>query len=629
MDGGCADGGQVKRAGRPASVGRQIAMASGTSGHVLAVSALPLDRPVFCAEDEGVLEVVRRLQAEGGHCALVGDGGRVAGIITTKDLALRGRGSARERRVRDVVTWGAVTVDEHAPVNAALELMVVRRLRHLPVLQAGSREVLGVLDITKCFQLAMAWLEWAAVGGTRLQDVLSDVACGAADGRRRALGIARVVQQMEMPTLQWLLASRRYATGLAVASPTTTVREALALMRRLDTTAVLVRDVEPLAAGAQGLPSPHVRPGRGADAYTVIGIFTSKDVVCRVLQQGLDPETDGCTLARFMTSWPQYAAETEGLHSALLMMHDGHYLNLPVVKTTGAIVGLFTVLQLTHAALSWCLEGRLQGDSLHVGGASCAVKKETGDPGAHGRLTRADQWYNLVGEHDYIYFLQSFDTSDYACSISSSSSQSPTKMQQSCLVSHRQLDTISNPELEFTNVRLSPQHTRFRRPGFCKRQRTLLQKDFFGNCASGTHTCRVAVVLADGDGSNFINSVRVLVRGNGLDSFRRLIVKIDATLKLGSAIGDSDMYHINCPDKLIKCEQDFQDILKLHFKTAGYGSDIPLILKLKRYSKPGWGLSLLNWLISRFQALRSVAESSWMKFGVFFMLGVGFGKMLL
>ncbi|AGO13535.1 AaceriAGL347Cp [[Ashbya] aceris (nom. inval.)] len=605
-------------------------MASGTSGPVPAVSALPLDRPVFCAENEGVVEVARRLQAEGGHCALVGDSGRVRGIITMKDLALRGEGSARARRARDVVTWGPVTVDDSAPVNTALELMVVRRIRHLPVLQAGSGEVLGVLDITKCFQQALARLERAAVGATRLQDALNDVAGDAAGERRRVLlSIARVVRQMEVPNLQWMLASRQYATGLAVASPTTTVREALTLMRRHDTTAVLIHDVEPLVAGAQGLPSPHVRLRRGTDAYNIIGIFTSKDVVCRVLQQGLDPETDECTLARFMTSRPQYAVETLGLHSALRMMHDGHYLNLPVVKNTGTIVGLFTVLQLTHAALSWCLEVRLQGDSLHLGEESCGDKKETCDAGAHGRLTRAEQWYNLVGEQDYIYFLRSFDVSDNDCSISSSSSQSSTKMRQSYMGPHGHLDTISNPELEFTNVQLSPQRTRFRRPGFRKRQRTLLQKDFFGESVSRKYTCNVAVLALDGgDDPKFLNSIRISLNGNGLDSFGRLLVKIDAELELGNAIWDSDLYHINFPNKLIKCEQDFQDLLTLHLKTDGYGADIPLILKLNRYAKPNWGISLLDCLFAKFHALRSLAESSWMKFGVFFMLGVGFGKML-
>jgi CBS domain-containing protein len=79
----------------------------------------------------------------------------------------------------------------------------------------------------------------------------------------------------------------------------TTVREAAALMKEHHTTAVLVMDRERIA-----------------------GIFTSKDVVLRVIAPGYDP--GNTSVIRVMTPHPDTAKEDLSIQAALRKMHGSH-----------------------------------------------------------------------------------------------------------------------------------------------------------------------------------------------------------------------------------------------------------------------------------------------------------------
>jgi len=67
------------------------------------------------------------------------------------------------------------------------------------------------------------------------------------------------------------------------------------------------------------------------------GIFTERDVVNRVVAEGLDP--DGTTLATVMTTNPDTIAPTDTAITALRRMQDGGYRHLPVVDH-GHLVGI-------------------------------------------------------------------------------------------------------------------------------------------------------------------------------------------------------------------------------------------------------------------------------------------------
>ncbi|HSE92095.1 MAG TPA: CBS domain-containing protein [Methylomirabilota bacterium] len=102
------------------------------------------------------------------HLPVVDRGGRLIGIVTDRDLrqvifdpAVQARlGRAADAlqtlAVRDVMTWGVVTVRPETTVRDAAWLMREQRLGALPVVQAGR--LVGILterDVLRAFEEAL------------------------------------------------------------------------------------------------------------------------------------------------------------------------------------------------------------------------------------------------------------------------------------------------------------------------------------------------------------------------------------------------------------------------------------------------------------------------------------------
>jgi CBS domain-containing protein len=100
-----------------------------------------------------------------------------------------------------------------------------------------------------------------------------------------------------------------------VMSPRTSVRHACQRMRERRVGAVLVTDRED----------------------RLVGIFTGRDAVCRVLAEGKDPAET--TLAEVMTSDPCTMPPTSAAIDALRVMQDGGFRHVPVV-TGRKVVGI-------------------------------------------------------------------------------------------------------------------------------------------------------------------------------------------------------------------------------------------------------------------------------------------------
>jgi CBS domain-containing protein len=101
---------------------------------------------------------------------------------------------------------------------------------------------------------------------------------------------------------------------LLTAPPQTTVLQAAALMAKKHVGAVLVVEDERL-----------------------IGIFTERDAVFRVIARRLDPATTA--LADVMTPDPKTIAPDRTFGYAMLLMHENHFRHLPVVED-GKPVGI-------------------------------------------------------------------------------------------------------------------------------------------------------------------------------------------------------------------------------------------------------------------------------------------------
>jgi CBS domain-containing protein len=100
------------------------------------------DAVIFSAAcDESVDTVTARLAEHRIGALPVVEAGQVVGIFSERDiiygLAKHGP-SMMQKNVRDVMTAPAITISSDTPILSALSLMTRRRIRHLPVVDAGA-----------------------------------------------------------------------------------------------------------------------------------------------------------------------------------------------------------------------------------------------------------------------------------------------------------------------------------------------------------------------------------------------------------------------------------------------------------------------------------------------------------
>jgi CBS domain-containing protein len=98
--------------------------------------------------EASVFEAIELMAEKGCGALLVMDGRELAGIISERDYArkviLTGR-SSRSTRVREIMSAPVVTADPSHKVEQCLSMMTDKRIRHLPITDAGK--VVGMVSI--------------------------------------------------------------------------------------------------------------------------------------------------------------------------------------------------------------------------------------------------------------------------------------------------------------------------------------------------------------------------------------------------------------------------------------------------------------------------------------------------
>ncbi|TFY78676.1 hypothetical protein EWM64_g5332 [Hericium alpestre] len=304
------------------------------------VAALKPSAALTVPETITVADASQLCAAKRTDCVLVVDEEEgLSGIFTAKDLAYRVTAEGIDPHtvtVAQVMTRNPMVTRDTTSATEALQLMVQRHFRHLPVCNEEGN-VVGLLDITKVFHEALDKVERSSSASEKLYSALAGVQTelggGMGSNPQAAAMLAYVDALREktaLPDLTTIMDSR---TQPATAGPKATVKEVAKLMREHRTTAVCVME------GVTGINN----------TPRIAGIFTSKDVVLRVIAAGLDASR--CSVVRVMTPHPDTAAPTTTIHDALKKMHNGHYLNLPVLEADGRLVAIVDVLKLTYATL--------------------------------------------------------------------------------------------------------------------------------------------------------------------------------------------------------------------------------------------------------------------------------------
>ncbi|RLN29222.1 CBS domain-containing protein CBSCBSPB3-like [Panicum miliaceum] len=290
------------------------------------VKKLRLSKALTIPEGTTVSDACRRMATRRVDAVLLTDAqGLLSGIVTDKDIATRviAEGLRVEQTIMSkIMTHNPTYVMSNTLAIEALQKMVQGKFRHLPVVENG--EVIAMLDIARCLYDAIARLEKAAEQGSAI--------AAAVEGVERQLGgnfsapsalIETLRERMFKPSLSTIITEN---TKVAIVSPTDPVCVAAQKMREFRVNSVVV-----------------------ASGNTLQGIFTSKDVLMRVVAQNIPPELT--LVEKVMTANPDCATLDTTILDALHIMHDGKFLHIPVIDRDGQIAACLDVLQLTHATI--------------------------------------------------------------------------------------------------------------------------------------------------------------------------------------------------------------------------------------------------------------------------------------
>jgi CBS domain-containing protein len=102
--------------------------------------------PTFVSPTQPITEAARIMRDEDVGSLPVCEGDRVTGIVTDRDIVVRGLADGREAsqlKVQDVASREVRTVDAEEDLGEALRVMASHQVRRVPVVEGGR--LVGVL----------------------------------------------------------------------------------------------------------------------------------------------------------------------------------------------------------------------------------------------------------------------------------------------------------------------------------------------------------------------------------------------------------------------------------------------------------------------------------------------------
>ena len=100
--------------------------------------------PATCGEMAPVVDAAKLMEKEGVGSIPVCEDGRLVGIVTDRDIAMRVVAEGRDpqqTKIQDVMTRDPQTVSAEEPISRALEVMESRQVRRIPVIDGGGKLV--------------------------------------------------------------------------------------------------------------------------------------------------------------------------------------------------------------------------------------------------------------------------------------------------------------------------------------------------------------------------------------------------------------------------------------------------------------------------------------------------------
>ena len=105
------------------------------------VKELMTERPVTLSRDASLTEAAKLMRDRGIGDVIVVEGDRAAGIVTDRDIVIRGVAEGNDpdaTPVGDVLTGELAAVAPDDPIDRAVQLMRELAIRRLPVVESGK-----------------------------------------------------------------------------------------------------------------------------------------------------------------------------------------------------------------------------------------------------------------------------------------------------------------------------------------------------------------------------------------------------------------------------------------------------------------------------------------------------------
>jgi CBS domain-containing protein len=561
------------------------------------------DTSTECAPGDYVLFAANLMAKNRTHCVLVKDTDKnLLGLFTAKDLALRVVANGlnpKTTRVDEIMTDNPVLLHSNTPITKALKTMVDRGIRHLP-LADDQGKIKSVLDITRCFQQAMLRLERITKNANQLNAILNDVADEYEDVHTREAhrimkDIEKLGQLIEIPTISSIVSKAKLPVFIDSSS---TVKEAAEMMQENETTALLVRD-------------------RTSPSRKIIGIFTSKDICFRVLAKNYDPSTS--TVARFLTTSPEFAKDSMNISSALRLMFQGSFMNLPVAGSqTHDIIGIVNVLDLTYAALAQLSKSDELIEAESFGAISMEVKSRLGDDS----ITWDKFWNTLEKSTDDIHNLET------SAAKSPTTSRSQTPKIGSRRASWNQLSMSGSRRSSFTTRRLSSHHDSISEVG-SQSVISALQKVHSEESQNRTsfYIRAKSVNFKIKYNYNKIHKISMTVKEGAsiYDDIKFLeLLKQEIESKLGVGLENSDLLYLDEDGDLVTISDELDLIEAINLSKSQDLSSVEILIKSKTTGALASIYEFLNdYKIRIMDYFNGFNQSAPVVSGTFFVLSLG------
>lgn len=115
----------------------------------------------------------------------------------------------------------------------------------------------------------------------------------------------------------------------------------MGLLKIASTPAAVVTEQSSVIDAVKRMSEKRVGAVAVLDGGKLVGIFTERDVMMRVVLEGRDPKTT--TMSEVMTKEVETVQEDMSYGEALRLMVEHHFRHLPVVGSDGKVLGILSV----------------------------------------------------------------------------------------------------------------------------------------------------------------------------------------------------------------------------------------------------------------------------------------------